>query len=89
MLLSLLSGANIFAVRKSAGQDDQNERERGIHLRSMRKELLSAIKLACHEFGVTNKSFSVLKGFFARSGAPGKNLPKSHQTLFFTFTFER
>ncbi|QHE95866.1 hypothetical protein PMA4326_004045 [Pseudomonas syringae pv. maculicola str. ES4326] len=53
------------------------------------KELLSAIKLACHGFGVNNQSFSLLKGFFTHSGALVEKPPKSPQTLFFTFTFER
>ncbi|POQ07319.1 hypothetical protein CXB40_15745 [Pseudomonas syringae pv. avii] len=33
--------------------------------------------------------FSLLKGFFDISGTPRKKLPKSSQSLFFTFTFER
>ncbi|RMR00286.1 hypothetical protein ALP93_05256 [Pseudomonas syringae pv. helianthi] len=41
------------------------------------------------QFGVTKQSFSLLKGFFDISGAPHKKLPKSPQSLFFTFTFER
>jgi hypothetical protein len=55
----------------------------------MRKEFLSAIKLACHEFGVNEESFSRLKGFFADAQGPSEKLPKTPQSLFITFTFGR
>ncbi|WP_220794476.1 hypothetical protein, partial [Pseudomonas savastanoi] len=58
-------------------------------LGSMRKELLSAIKLACHEFGANEESFSRLKGFFADARGPSEKLPKTPQSLFITFTFGR
>ncbi|KPX27020.1 hypothetical protein ALQ08_04393 [Pseudomonas syringae pv. delphinii] len=41
------------------------------------------------QFSVTKQSFGLLKGFFAYFRALRKKLPKSPQSLFFTFTFER
>ncbi|MCF5166303.1 hypothetical protein GIW45_20005 [Pseudomonas congelans] len=41
------------------------------------------------QLSVIKQSFSLLKGFFTHSGALVEKLPKSSQSLFFTFTFER